>query len=164
MKLVSFFSFILSLIKVRFKCFNRRARKCFKRNIIRSLPQVIKKQTLLVTLYLKGRNERIFDDIDMSELNKYMDIANDPKVLEFLVSLNEESDLYHFDFNMLLAKHNCVMDTKLDGDAVRQISIDIIDRIPVCLRYGKNEMIQDISGLLFKLPLNNLYSCRTAIV
>ncbi len=162
MKLISFFSFILSLIQVRFGCFKRKARKCFKRNFIRSLPRIIKKQTLLVTLYLKGRNEKIFDDINMTELNKYLVIANDPKVLDYLVTLNSKHDLYRFDFNLLLAKHNCVLDTKIDGTVVTQISLDIIEGIPPCLRYSKNEMVQDISGLLFKLPLNSLYSCRIA--
>lgn len=164
MKHLSFFSFMWSMIKVKFKCFRRKAKKGIKRNFIRSLPRIIKKQTLLVTLYLKGRNEKIFDDINMTELNKYLVIANDPKVLEYLVSLNEKCDLYRFDFNLLLAKHNCSLDAKIDTGIVTQISLDIIERIPTCLRYGKNEMVSDISGLLFKLPLNNHYCCKVASV
>lgn len=163
MKLVSFFLFILSLIRVKFNCFKRNARRCFKRNFIRSLPRVIKKQTLLVTLYLKGRNEKIFDDMAMTELNKHLVIADDPKVLEFLATINEKCDLYHFNFNSLLAKHNCVLDEKVNGDVVAQISLDIIERVPNCLRYGKNEMVEDISGLIFKLPLNNLYCKNPAV-
>lgn len=161
MKLPGFLSFMYSLIRVKFVTFRRKLCKNIKRLLIGYLPKIIKKQTLLVTLYLKGRNEKIFDDINMSELNKHLTLANDPKVLDYLVALNEKCDLYHFDFKLLLDKHNCTLDAKIKGDVVTNISMDIIESIPACLRYSKAEMLQDIGGLLFRLPLNHLYTCRS---
>ncbi len=162
MKLSGLLSFVIAFIKVRLKCLRSKTVKNFKRTLINTLPRIIKKQTLVVTLYLKGRNEKVFDDIDMNQLNRYLTIANDAKVLEFLVQVNDKCDWYRFDFNNLLAKHNCTLDARVDGDILTKICEDIIETTPVCLRYGKAQMIQDISGLLLKLPMNRLYQCPVA--
>lgn len=162
MRLYGLLSFVLAFMKVRLKCFRRKSAKAFKRSIIRTLPRIIKKQTLVVTLYLKGRNEKVFDDIDMQQLNHCLILAKDPKVLDYLATFNEKCDWYRFDFKKLLAEHNCSLDTCVDNDMLTKICEDIIEKTPVCLRYGKSLMIQDISGLLLKAPMSRLYQCPIA--
>lgn len=159
MKLYGFLSFMMALIRVKFKSFTKKLTKCFKRNFVKALPRIIKKQTLVVTLYLKGRNEKIFDDVNMRELNIYLDIANDPKVLSYIVDFNEKCDWYNFDFKNLLDKHNCQLDTKVDGSVITQLSKDIVDKTPTWLKYGEQSMIQDISCLLLKIPANRFQQC-----
>lgn len=159
MKLFGLISVVLMFMRLKIKHCTFNIGKCFKRNFIRTLPRIIKKQTLVVTLYLKGRNEKIFDDVDMVELNNYMVLANDPKVLDYLVSFNEKYDLYHFDFRNLLAKYNCSLDTRIEGDVITSICKDIIEKTPVCLRYGESYMIQDIGNLLMRIPMHRLNQC-----
>lgn len=159
MKLYGLLSLAFTFLKVHFKQLSCKIGKVFKRSIIRSLPRIIKKQTLVVTLYLKGRNEKVFDDIDMHHLNRCLLVANDPKVLDYLASINEKCDWYHFDFNLLLSKHQCTLDTRVDGDILTGICEDIIEQTPEYLRYAKSQMIHDISGLLLKAPMSRLYQC-----
>lgn len=159
MKLYGLLSLVLMFLQVKFKHYTCNLGKCFRRSFIKTLPRIIKKQTLVVTLYLKGRNEEIFDEVDMKELNKYMVLANDPKVLDYLVSFNEKYDLYHFDFRHLLAKYNCSLDARVDDDIITSICKDIIEKTPVCLRYGESYMIQDIGNLLIRIPTFRLHQC-----
>lgn len=140
----------------------KRLRSSLKRRIISSLPKVLKKQTLIVTLYLKGKNEKIFEEVNMKELNKCLLIANDPKALDYLVDINKEKDWYGFDFNHLLTKYNCDLDSRIDGDIVTQMSHDIVEKTPSWLLYDKREMIQDVSALLSKAPVSKMYSCPLA--
>lgn len=159
MKLYGLLSFLVVFLKLRFKCFRVKSAKKFKRSFISTLPCVIKKQTLVVTLYLKGRNEKVFDDVDMKQLNRCLILANDPKVLDYLVSINEKCDWYRFDFNNLLLKHNCTLNTRVDNDILTSICEDIIGKTPMYLRYSKSQMIQDISGLLLKVPMSRNHQC-----
>lgn len=159
MKLYGLLSFVWAWLSVRFKCFRGKSSKAFKRSAIRALPRIIKKQTLVVTLYLKGRNEKVFDDIDMNQLNRCLFLANDPKVLGYLANINEKCDWYRFDFHNLLAKHKCTLDARVEGEVLAQICEDIIEKTPVYLRYSKSQMIHDISGLLLKTPMNRMYQC-----
>lgn len=159
MKLYGLLSLVLIFIRVNLKRYVSNIGKCFKRNFIKTLPRIIKKQTLVVTLYLKGRNEEIFDEVNMKELNKYMVLANDPKVLDYLVSFNSKCDLYHFDFRHLLAKYNCSLDARVDNDVITNICKDIIEKTPPCLRYDEMHMIQDIGNLLMRIPTYRLHHC-----
>lgn len=159
MKLYGFLSFFLALVKVKLNCLTSKLTRCFKRSIFKKLPRIIKKQTLVVTLYLKGRNEKVFDDVNMRVLNQYLDIAIDSKVLDYLVEFNEKCDWYNFDFKNLLDKHNCQLDTKVDGIVIAMLSKEIIEKTPSWLKYGEQNMIQDISSLLLKIPANRFEQC-----
>lgn len=159
MKLYGFLAFFLAMLKVKFNCFSGKMFRNFKRNFFKTLPRIIKKQTLVVTLYLKGRNEQVFDDVNMQELNQYLVLAKDSKVLDYLVQFNEKCDWYNFEFKNLLDKHNCQLDTSVDGTIITKLSKDIVAQTPAWLKYGEQYMIQDISSLLMRIPANRLEQC-----
>lgn len=147
------------LLKIMILKFLRNTKRQTKRWFFAHLPQIVKKQTLIVTLYLKGKNEKIFEDVNMKELNRCLLIANDPVALEYLVDFNKEKDWYKFTFDHLLTKYNCNLDKRIDGDIVTQMSLDIVKTVPEWMKYDHNEMVRDVSALLSKAPVNRLHAC-----
>lgn len=119
------------------------------------IPRVIKRQILLATLYLKGRNEKVFKNINMAELNDCLQIANDHEMLDKLVVMSNGGRWYNFEFKNLLQKYECNLDERVDGNIINQLSMDIAKSTPCWLNYGSNNMAQDIGGLLTRVPIAN---------
>ena len=112
------------------------------------LPTRFKRFVLLTTIFKKGYDEKIFDNLNFRNLNNRLHIANNVKAMEniSMVSTQLWSEVELKD--LLQQSVHC----SLDGERVSirdagGIGEKIFSRTPVWLRYDKQTLVQDITSL-----------------
>jgi hypothetical protein len=112
------------------------------------LPTRFKRFIILTTIFKKGYDEKIFDNLNFRNLNNRLHIANNVKAMEniSMVSTRLWSEVELKD--LLQQSVHC----NLDGECVSIRDADgigekIFSRTPVWLRYDKQTLVQDITSL-----------------
>ena len=112
------------------------------------LPTRFKRFIILTTIFKKGYDEKIFDNLNFRNLNNRLHIANNVKAMEniSMVSTQLWSEIELKD--LLQQSVHC----SLDGECVSIRDADgigekIFSRTPVWLRYDKQTLVQDITSL-----------------
>ena len=112
------------------------------------LPTRFKRFIILTTIFKKGYDEKIFDNLNFRNLNNRLHIANNVKAMEniSMVTTRLWSEVELKD--LLQQSVHC----NLDGECVSTrdaygIGEKIFSRTPVWLRYDKQTLVQDITSL-----------------